>query len=169
MTIIELGFYFFSILACLSAAFILFTKNVLYAAFSLVLTFLSVAAIYVIAHAEFVAVTQIMIYVGGIVVLIIFGVMLTNKLADKKPISGSHNKFMAFVIALSIFVMLIYTIGQINFPLITKALEPNLKTLGVGLMSDYLLPFEIAAVLLLIALIGAAVIAGKKEGQDHAD
>jgi NADH:ubiquinone oxidoreductase subunit 6 (subunit J) len=168
MMISEILLYFFLALACISAGYILFTNNVLYAAFSLALTFLSIAALYVLASAEFLAVTQIMIYVGGIVVLIIFGVMLTNKLSDRKVGSGSHNKFIAFLVASGLFTMMVYTIRQINFPLLSTTSLPNIKILGVGLMSDYLLPFELAAVLLLIALVGATVIAGKKEGQDDA-
>jgi NADH:ubiquinone oxidoreductase subunit 6 (subunit J) len=160
----EFIFYFFSALACLSAAYILFANNILYAAFSLVLTFLSIAAMYIFAQAEFLAVSQIMIYVGGIVVLIIFGVMLTNRISDRKVAQGSHNKFLGFVVSASILIILIYAIGAINFPLISLPKGSNINTLGIGIMSDYILPFELTAILLLIALIGSTVIVSKKAG-----
>ncbi|ELR70528.1 NADH-ubiquinone oxidoreductase chain J [Fulvivirga imtechensis AK7] len=167
MTISDILFYLFAGLAVLSAAVVLFSRNILYSAFALVVTFLAVAAIYVLAGAEFVAITQIMIYVGGIVVLLIFGVMLTNKISGKALVTEAHNKFWAVVVCGGLFTLLLYGIFRINFALLsgsggTTAGTNNVQQLGIGLMSDYILPFEVAAILLLIALIGAATIAGYK-------
>ena len=173
---VEFMFYFFCFVAVLSALIILFSKNILYAAFSLVATFMAVAGIYVIAGAEFVAITQIMVYVGGIVVLLIFGVMLTNKISGKAMITESRSKFSGAVVVISLSALLIYAILKINLaPLQAQAAMDNynatggynnVNQLGIGLMSDYILPFEVAAVLLLIALIGAATVAGYKERSD---
>lgn len=159
----EWATYIFSGLAALSALYILFTSNLLYAAFSLVLTFLSVAILYFIAGADFIGATQIMIYVGGIIVIIIFGVMLTNRLGDKVT-SQAHNKFLAFVLCGSLFAIFITAILEMNLHALSHS---NYETseLGKQLMTTYLLPFELAGVLLLVALIGAAVIAGGKERQ----
>lgn len=171
MTLIDIIFYLFGALAIFSAAVVLFTKNILYAAFALVVTFLAVAGVYVLAGAEFVAVTQIMIYVGGIVVLLIFGVMLTNKLSGKALITQAHNRFSGIIICGGLFGLLLYGIFRINFSLLNSGGVSteynNVHQLGIGLMSDYILPFEIAAVLLLIALIGAATIAGYKHKADE--
>ncbi len=161
---IEILFYIIIAVACFSAGFILFTNNILYAAFSFVVTLLCIAAIYIFSNAEFIAVSQIMIYVGGIIVLIIFGIMLTAKTKDDKAVVGSHNKFLALISSLAIFVMLVSVIGAINFTKHKLVSGSNLQKIGEGIMTDYLLPFELAAVLLLIALIGATVIASKKEG-----
>lgn len=165
---IEVLFYIFAGLAVLSAATILITKNVLYAACALIVTFLSIAAIYVLNGAEFIAITQIMIYVGGIVVLMIFGVMLTNKLSGKALVTGSHNKFWGFIAGFGMLGLLLYGIYKINEPLLTQKHPDvnNINQLGIGIMSDYILPFEVAAVLLLMALIGAATIASKKKLKD---
>lgn len=154
--------YLFSAIAGLSAIYILFTSYILYAAFSLVITLLSVAVLYMLADAHFLAATQIMIYVGGIVVIIIFGVMLTNKLSNAPPRSGSHNKFMAFVVCGGLFALLLMSILQINLKVLGHDINSSIQALGYGLMTDYLLPFELAAVLLLLALIGATIIAGQK-------
>ncbi|QSE95944.1 NADH-quinone oxidoreductase subunit J family protein [Fulvivirga lutea] len=156
--------YFLGFIAILSACYVLFTSNLLYAAFSLVVTFISIALLYLALGAEFIAVTQIMIYVGGIIVLIIFGVMLTNKLGNEPPQSGSHNKFIAGLISASIFGLLCYAIVQINFSndKVSGSLY-NIKQIGQGLFTDYLLVFELAGILLLVALIGASVIASKKD------
>ncbi|MBL3657543.1 NADH-quinone oxidoreductase subunit J [Fulvivirga sp. 2943] len=164
VVLIEIPFYIFSGLAILFAGVILFTKNLLYGAFSLVGTFLCVAAIYVLAQAEFVAVTQLMVYVGGIVVLLIFGVMLTNKITDKGIITSSYNRFLGAIIAISLFVVLFYGILKINFGAVKgqSADMNNVNQIGVELLTEYLLPFEIAAVVLLIALIGSSVISGYK-------
>ncbi|MCG8390610.1 MAG: NADH-quinone oxidoreductase subunit J [Cytophagales bacterium] len=157
----EILFYSFAFIAIISAFFILFTNNVLHAALALIITFLGVTALYVFAHAEFLAVTQIMIYVGGIVVLIIFGVMLTNKAGTSHYKTGSTHRFMGTLVAIGAMSMLIYGILKINFKAIEHVGQGGIEELGVGLMTGYVLPFELAAILLLVALIGAAVIAGQ--------
>src|SRR5690606_28039474 len=103
MTFIENLFYFFACITVLSALMVLWTKNVLYAAFSLIITFMGVAAMYVFAGADFIAVAQILIYVGGILVLIIFGVMLTNRLLGQSVNTESHNRFMGYLIGGVVF------------------------------------------------------------------
>lgn len=158
-------FYFFSGLAMLAAAFIVITKNVLYAACALVITLLSIAGLYILNGAEFVGITQLMIYVGGIVVLMIFGIMLTNKIAGKALLTESHNLMVGFLAGFGVFAVLFYAIIQINLPVIQQLAGGelnNINQIGVGVMSDFVLPFEIAAILLLIALIGAATLAGKR-------
>lgn len=156
--------YFLGAIAILSACYVLFTSNLLFAAFALVLTFISIALLYLVMGAEFIAVTQIMIYVGGIIVLIIFGVMLTNKLGNEPPRSGSHNKFIAALVSVSMFGLLCFAIVQMNFSndMIGGSLL-QIKKIGQVLFTDYLILFELAGILLLIALIGASVIASKKD------
>ncbi|GLU50902.1 NADH-quinone oxidoreductase subunit J [Dyadobacter frigoris] len=162
------AFYAFSGLAIVSALFILFSKNLIYAAFALFLTFLGVAALYVLAGADFLAVTQIMVYVGGILVLLIFGIMLTQK-TDREAVSSTPNRvivsitrqFSGFVVGAGLFGFLTYVIATSNFKMTgeTNISRSTLKTIGVELMTSHLLPFEIAAILLLVALIGAAYLA----------
>jgi NADH:ubiquinone oxidoreductase subunit 6 (subunit J) len=162
------AFYIFSGIAIISALFILFSRNLIYAAFALFLTFLGVAALYVLAGADFLAVTQIMVYVGGILILLIFGIMLTQK-ADKESVSSTPNRvmvsitrqFSGFLVGVGLFGFLSYIIGTSNFKMTgeTNISRSTLKTIGVELMTSHLLPFEIAAILLLVALIGAAYLA----------
>ncbi len=155
----ELVFYFFASTAIISALFILITKHVLHAALALVVILLSVAALYVFAQAEFVAVTQIMIYVGGIVVLIVFGVMLTNDISGRINMK-SLNRLSGGLIALVLFTLLIYGVQYLPMGVSGQKGAIPMEVLGELLLTTYLLPFEIAAVLLLLALIAAAVIAG---------
>jgi NADH:ubiquinone oxidoreductase subunit 6 (subunit J) len=162
------AFYGFSILAVVSALFILLSKNLIYAAFALFLAFLGVAALYVLAGADFLGVAQIMIYVGGILVLLIFGIMLTQKV-DKSNDSSRHNRIevpssrgiWGFLLGLGFFVFLLKIIFISDFRMAGDSInsKSTIKTIGVELMTSHLLPFEIAAILLLVALIGAAYLA----------
>ncbi|CAG5009580.1 hypothetical protein DYBT9275_04529 [Dyadobacter sp. CECT 9275] len=163
-----IAFYSFAVLTITSAIFILFSKNLLYAAFALFAAFLGIAALYVLAGADFLAVTQIMVYVGGILVLLIFGIMLTQK-ADKNAPSSSPNKVLVtanrqlpgFIFASVSFIFLTYVIFSANFKMIGETIvsKSTIKTIGVELMTSHLLPFEIAGILLLVALVGAAYLA----------
>ncbi|MGB0523553.1 MAG: NADH-quinone oxidoreductase subunit J [Flammeovirgaceae bacterium] len=163
MSITEWVFYFFGGTALLAAIFILINRNVLYNAFFLLLSFLSIAAIYVFAGADFIAVTQIMVYVGGILVLLIFGVMFTNRQKQQAGVAVEHkNQLLGLLLGMGLFIFLAYGIKQTTFentPLQTA--QTKIPELGVGLMTTYLIPFELAAILLLAALIGAALIAWK--------
>jgi NADH:ubiquinone oxidoreductase subunit 6 (subunit J) len=162
------AFYSFSILAIASALFILFSRNLIYGAFALFLTFLGVAALYVLAGADFLAVTQIMVYVGGILVLLIFGIMLTQK-ANNNTVSHTPNKvevlpsreIAGFLVGSGLFVFLGYIILDARFVMQGEVISSNstIRTIGVELMTSHLLPFEIAAILLLVALVGAAYLA----------
>lgn len=168
----QLIFYAFAGLTVLSALVILFTRHVLYAAFSLIVTFLGVSAIYVFAGADFIAVAQVLVYVGGILVLMIFGVMLTNKISGQAVTTESHNRFSGGLLGVSMFALLLYGILRANIASLTwineaqasgeMVEESTIQLLGVKLMSNYILPFEVAAILLLVALIGAAYIAQRQ-------
>lgn len=145
----------------------------MYAAFALILTFIGVAGIYIFLGAEFIAVTQILVYVGGILVLLIFGIMLTNRLSGKKVVSPTYHKFTGLIAAGGLFAMLLKGIVEANFTALgwidkSQPVTTGLKEFGFNLMTDYVLAFEIIGVLLLLALIGAVRIAAntRKEGED---
>lgn len=162
-------FYFFSLLSLLSAAGLLFIRNVFRAAILLLVCLLSLAGIFVLTFAEFVAVVQILIYAGGVLVLIIFGIMLTSKISGK-PLMVAHAKwFEGLLTGCGILFILVYFFsdefpGQTSGQSILEQHEP-ISAIGINLMTDYLLPFELSGILLLIALTGAAILAssGTKE------
>lgn len=161
-------FYIFSALMLVAGLLILFSKNLIYGAFALFLAFLGVAALYVLAGADFLAVSQIMIYVGGILVLLIFGIMLTQK-KEKSDDSSRHNrievpitrKVWGFFVSAGLFGLLVKVIMSSEFKMAGAEMstKSTIRTIGVELMTSHLLPFEIAAILLLVALIGAAYLA----------
>lgn len=163
MNIVTIIFYFFAALAALAALSIIFIKNVYYAALSLIVCLVSLAGIYIIAFAEFVAITQILIYAGGIVVLIIFGIMLTAKISGKPLLVQHQYQLIGTSVGSIFFILLLSQFSSTSFYQQStgtiNADYTSINTIGILVMSDYVLPFEIVGLLLLIALIGAAVIA----------
>lgn len=162
-------FYTICAVVLCSALFILFTKNVMYAAFCLLLTFTGVAGIYVFLYADVVAVAQVMLYVGGILILLIFGVMFTSKAADGKILTTHQHQFSGGLLALFVFSLLLFTIINANFENLAwiqqaSAVpdESSIGKVGFLLMTDEMLALEIVGILLLVALIGTALIAGRK-------
>ncbi len=165
-------FYIFAILAILSGAYMILTRNLLYAGFSLLITLLSIAGIYVLLFADFIAVTQLMVYVGGVLVLILFGIMLSTRVHDKSVVSENTNKVWGVLVAGLTLFGLSYTILKANISELPwlQAADTNVlgqqkstvQSIGIKLMTDFVVPFELASILLLIALIGAAYIATDK-------
>ncbi len=153
-------FYLFAVITVASAAFVVTTKNVVHSAFFLLLTFFGVAGIYVLLAADFIAIVQIMVYVGGILILMIFGVMLTNKITNVEIRTGTvHILPAAIGVAMfsgALIAIMLWTNWKsepAQIPLTTT------KSLGNLLVTNYVLIFELLGILLLIALIGAASIA----------
>ena len=144
-----------------------FTRNVLYSAFGLLVTLLAVAAIFVLLFADFVAITQLMVYVGGVLVLILFGVMLPNRVGGQAIQSQSVNPFSGGLLACVLLVGLVYSIltseTNLHFPAAeaTSGYIPaksSITAIGIQLITNFALPFEITSLILLIALMGAAYI-----------
>ncbi|NLO18274.1 MAG: NADH-quinone oxidoreductase subunit J [Ignavibacteria bacterium] len=162
----DLLFYLFAFVVIGSASVVVLSKNIMYSAFSLLFTFFGVAGLYVLLFADFVALTQIMVYIGGILVLIIFGVLLTTKITGVDIKSGTTGKVQLItasvvVVIIAISLILLFTnVEWVN----QEFVQPNttIDSIGFAFMTKYLLPFEIAAVLLLIALVGATLIARRK-------
>jgi NADH-quinone oxidoreductase subunit J len=166
----DILFYVFAAITLASAAVVVFSKNVMHSAFSLLFTLFGIAAFYVLLSADFLAVSQIMIYIGGILVLIIFGVMLTSRITGVEFKSGLSGKVqttisLALAAIVAVTLSIVYSTSEWFTKEITTeqiASSNSLKGLGVELMTDYLVAFEVASVLLTIALVGAALIARRK-------
>lgn len=163
-------FYFFETVAALSAISLIFVKNVFYGALLVIVCLLAVAGIFVLAFAEFLAVTQILVYAGGILVVILFGIMLTTKISGKPLVVEHDNKMPGALAGISFFVLIVYFLSKESFgidPAFNKPTDfDSLQIVGIVLMSDYVLPFEIAGILLLISLIGASVIASSVKSKN---
>lgn len=166
MDFYALAFYFFAVIVVVSGLGVVMSRKLMYSAFSLLFTFFGVAGLYVLLFADFIAITQIMVYIGGILVLIIFGVMLTTKLTGveiKQGITGNFQYGLAGIVSLILIALFSAMFLKGNW--IIKDMpdvDGTIESLGNILLTDYILAFEVAAVLLLVAFIGAAMIARKK-------
>jgi NADH:ubiquinone oxidoreductase subunit 6 (subunit J) len=168
-------FYFFEALAAISALALLFTRHVFYGAILVIVCLLSLAGIYVLAFAEFVAVVQILIYAGGILIVILFGIMLTSRTSGKPLVVQNGNQITGAIIGIVIFASLLYYFDDIHsdekgYYFIASELwnqSDHVRQVGVNILVPYLLPFEVAGILLLIALVGAAVTASSTKQDKH--
>lgn len=148
-----------------SAILVVSLRNIFHCALALVLCLFSVAGIYILLNAEFLAAAQVLIYVGAVSILLIFAVMLTSRLATKEVSQTNENGLTAFLVSvLFAFVTIVLISNTGVWRLATKALpENNTLVLGKLLMTKYMLPFEVVSLLLLAAMIGAIALAGKED------
>src|SRR5688500_8926301 len=144
------------------------SRNVIHAALYLVVTLLGAATVYVLLYAEFVAWVQVLVYVGAIVVLMLFGLMLTRAEIGKSNFDNDQ-RLLAAVCAAAMFGVMSYVLvdafeGQeID---LTRTEGTSTASVGDAIFSAYVLPFEVVSVLLLAALVGAVVIARRDTGED---
>ena len=175
-------FFLFALITVGSAGVVVLARSLIYNAFALLFTFFGVAGLYVVLGADFLAASQLLIYVGGILVLLLFGVMLTHKLYDL-DLKTEVTQFLAgAIVAGGLLVILAYpgiprpSGWKWRWPLDGRGIiyatqwaggpgrPPAVTTAEIGsqFMGAYLLPFEAASILLLVALIGAAMIVRRK-------
>ena len=164
-------FYIIAFVTVVSAVLVVTLKNIFHSALFLILCLFSVAGVFILCEADFLAGVQVLIYVGGIAVLMIFAIMLTAGLTNFKV--KQHNEQVAMG-ALAAFCFLLIVLGGVaktlsvrgGFPMAhtPKIIGSTTHSLGKLLLTDFVLPFELVSVLLLAALIGAVVLA-KKDGK----
>ena len=156
-------FSILSLVVIVGALGVILLESIVYSAFLLGGVFMSVAGLYLLLNASFVAAAQVLVYVGAVNVLIIFAIMLVNKKEDLKPMEYLNSRKL---ISSTICITLLSLLIRVDLSTVWKIANPNLSIgeestvrIGEHLFSDYLLPFEVASVLLLMAMIGAIVLA----------
>ena len=162
-----LFFYIFAGIAIMAAVMVVTNKNILHAALFLILAFFCVAAIYVLLRAEFLAAVQILLYVGAIMALFVFTILLINVVQAQSLRQFHGQRPLAAVLVLALLVetmVLLFSDMRGTFPLMPEsppeiAAKVALEGLAQLLLTDYLLLFEVASILLLAAMIGAIVLA----------
>lgn len=173
-------FYIIAGIAVFSALLVIFAPRIIHSAVSLLVTFLSVAGIYIMLNADFVGLAQVLIYAVGIAIIIIFAIMLTSYKDDKSLwIAFAPRSIISAGFAFCLFVMIFASITA-NFSNITEKTgifriqkpsietikviqeEGTTKTIGKNLFTKYVLPFEFLSILLLVLTVGAVVLAKKE-------
>jgi NADH-quinone oxidoreductase subunit J len=170
MTLDLIFFLILSLIAIATALGMLLSRNAVYSALFLVLNFVAVAVFYLLLGAPFIAMAQITVYAGAIMVLFLFVIMLLGAeslpeaqvLPWQKPLAGVLAVALAME-ATFIFLTRARPIGDVTQPDASVNMPANLKALGETLFTQYLLPFEVTSILLLVAMIGAIVLIRKEK------
>ncbi|MFH1011147.1 MAG: NADH-quinone oxidoreductase subunit J [bacterium] len=151
-----------AVVTVVSATLVVFSGRILHSAFALLFTFCGVAVLYVFLFADFLAVTQVLIYVGGILILIIFGLLLTQRIMDLRFTDQSHQRIRSVLLAVVFAAVLIGVIAGTPWRIAFQPDTPTVEILGVSMLTQFLVPFEMASMLLLVALVGAVWLARVK-------
>ena len=163
MSLSVLVFYAFAVLTVGSAACVAFSSNIVYSAFALMGAFLGVAALYVFLAADFVAAAQVLVYIGGILVLILFAIMLTHRIGDVEISNRAVGRIPALLIVGTVAAVMAGAVWRTAWPVAESLPEaPSTYAIGNGFLGPYVLPFELASFVLLAALVGAIVVSRKE-------
>lgn len=168
MNLVDIVFYLFAAITVISALVVVSTRNIMYAAFALMFTFFGVAGLYVLLNADFLAVTQILVYIGGILVLLMFGVMLTSKQTNVDIKNNIMQTLPASILTAALagtMFGIFWNTQWFNNGAVKQDITTTTKTIGTLMLTDFLLPFEVASVVLLVAIVGAAMIARKDKAK----
>ena len=157
-------FYLLAVLTVVAAAGVVLSRSLIYSAFALLGAFFGVAGFYLLLGADFLAASQLLIYIGGILMLLLFGVMLTHKLYDLDLRTEVVQFWPGLIVAGALFLILTVSAFRTEWALGEgRAPAPTTEQIGLAFMGDWILPFEAASVLLLVALIGAALIVRRQK------
>jgi NADH-quinone oxidoreductase subunit J len=167
-------FYFLSFLAIIASLMVVFSKNPVHSVLYLIVTFFAIAGHYVLLNAQFLAAVHIIVYAGAIMVLFLFTVMLLNLNSDTEPQKSNLVKLAGVVGAGILMITLVGAFRTASTQIIgcncgLEAVYTNqvglVKTLGMTLFNDFLLPFEVSSILFLTAIVGAVVLGKKEAGE----
>lgn len=160
----QLFFYLLSFIIIVSAIYVVSLRNIFHCALFLVLCLFSVAGIYILLGAEFLAAVQVLIYVGAVAILMIFAIMLTSRLATKQRMQSNNNVTVAIFVCAGFLLTSLGSFGYSVWKVVDTPLpENNTLTIGKLLMTDFVLPFEVVSIVLLAAMIGAIVLARREK------
>ena len=152
-------FYLLAILTVGSSAIVAFSRNIVHSTFALLGAFMGVVGIYVLLASDFVAMVQLLVYVGGILVLTLFAVMLTQGIADVSISNRAVGRLPALIVSAGAALVMGYAVWKTPWHQGYRALvNPTTYGIGNAFLDTYALPFELASIVLLAALVGAVAI-----------
>jgi len=147
-----------------SALMVVTSRNLLHSALWLIASFFGIAGIFILLQAEFLAVVQVLIYIGAIAMLIIFAIMLTRRIMDPQQPRFNSQWGLVGGFAALLFVGLAAVVTRVAWPVAVGEVPADaIAQLGVDFVGVYAVPFEVASVLLVVAMIGAIIIARERE------
>ena len=161
-TVADGVFWFLAVLTVGGAGGVALSRNILYSALGLLASLLGVAGLYVFLSADFVAVAQVMIYIGGVLVLVLFAVMLTNRIGEVNISNASLGWASGAILSAFVLALLLVVAVETPWPVRVTGGGPTTAPIGHALLQQWLLPFELASLILLSTLIGAIIIARKE-------
>lgn len=145
------------------AFLVAFAKQLVTSAFGLLITLGSVAGIYVYLSADFIAVSQVLIYIGGVIILLLFAIMLTGKMADKLTVTNpAMNRFAAFLFSAGFFAVSAYVILSADLKFFPAQYQSTTRDIGHLFLRDFILPFEFISFLVVVLLVGSTVLIRKE-------
>ena len=160
-------FLILGIIAVGGAFLMLNLKKVVHMVIALAFTFLSIAGLFVLLEAEFLAAAQILIYAGAVTIMMLFGIMLTRH-DDRDETRRPAHKGASALVALLFFIMVLVLLNSVDWPKQAEGVlfEGNTAQIGIQLFTKYVIPFEITSIILLVALFGAVILAKDDGGQE---
>ncbi len=159
-------FYLLAALTVGSAGIVALSRNIIYSTIALLGTFLGMAGMYIQLSADFLAAVQVLVYVGGTLTLLLFAVMLTAQMDNIRTSNTFRGRWLAFPVVGALLLVLGRVATTTPWPAEARDPMPSTAKLGHAFLGEYLLPFEVASVLLLGAMIGAVVLARRAVRQD---
>ena len=159
MSLALIVFWIVAAIALGGALGVVTTRNIVYAAFSLLASLIGVACLFLTAFAEFLALVQVLIYGGAIVIVILFALMLT-RIQDFENLSGNRQWPIAAVVSVGVFALMAASVIYTTVKTVPERQAVPLEDLGQTLFEQWAVPFEIASLVLLVALIGVVVMVG---------
>ncbi len=156
----QIVFFIFTILVLGGGIGIISTKNLYYSALFLSMTLSGMAGYFVLLNAGFLAAVQVVVYVGAIAILILFAIMLSRRMMTSSEPQTNRQTWLAAIVSPLLFIAILVLVLQVNWPVSSAAPTGDaLILLGMSFLGSYVIPFEVISVLLLVALVGAIILA----------
>lgn len=165
MEVTQILFWFLAALALIAAIGVVSSKNPIYSVLWLIVVFFAISGHYILMNAQFLAIVNIIVYAGAIMVLFLFVVMLMNLNSDAEPVKNVYMKMAGIISGLTLMIVLVaaFSDAESGNVIIRRGTSVGLiKNLGNALFNKYVVPFEISSILFLSAMVGSVVI-GKKD------
>lgn len=168
MEVTQILFWFLSLLAIVAAIGVVLSKNPIYSVLWLIIVFFSISGHYILMNAQFLAIVNIIVYAGAIMVLFLFVIMLMNLNAETEPSKNIYLKMAGVIAGMCLMIVIVAALAEssnISVPLAKGSDAGLIKNLGKALFNQYVIPFELSSILFLSAMVGAVVIGKKDEKQ----